>query len=280
MSPEPVPVYRVALEGFSAFERTALTSFFRLAGARSPAYRQVEPGTPFDLLIADADQPESLAGVGALGRAADTVFVGASAPAGAGAWLARPIDPVHIVRELDVLVERRGTLRPDIAMAHDRVDLEGAPAPPPVGRAAPLPGGGRDVLVVDDSAIARKFLAQRLHSLGYRVQLALSGEQALGQVARQPFAIVVIDIDLGPGSHLDGLQLCRQIRQRSAAGDGWTPALVLFTAADSAADRVRGSLAGCDAYLTKPLGEHELQRVLREVDPLFDWEGAAPQAGT
>lgn len=274
MSPEPDPVYRVALEGFSAFERAALTSFFRLAGARSPAYVQVEPRTPFDWLIADADQPAALARVGALGRTGDTVFVGASAPAGAGAWLARPIDPVHIVRELDALIERRRATRDDASDAHDPAEREHRQAPPPVDPAAPLPGGGRDVLVVDDSAIARKFLAQRLQLLGYRVHLAHSGEQALEQAAQRPFAVVFIDVDLGEGS--DGLQLCRHIRQRAAADAGRTPALVMFTAADSAADRVRGSLAGCDAYLTKPLAEHELQRTLREVDPLFDWEGAAP----
>ena len=277
MSPVPEPVYRVAIEGFSAFERAALSSFFRLAGARSPAYAQVEPGTPFDLLIADADRPAALARVGALRRTGDTVFVGASAPAGAGAWLARPIDPVHIVRELDALVERRGLARSALGAGPGGVAREGSPAAAPAGGPlAPLPGGGRDVLVVDDSAIARKFLEQRLQSFGYRVHLAHDGEQALEQVAQQPFAVVFIDIDLGPGSHVDGLQLCRHIRQRAAGGAGWMPALVVFTAADSAADRVRGSLAGCDAYLTKPLGEHELQRTLREVDPLFDWEGAAP----
>jgi CheY-like chemotaxis protein len=274
MSPEPV--YRVALEGFSAFERAALTSFFRLAGGRSPAYLQVEPGTPFDWLIADADQPAALARVGALGRTGDTVFVGASAPAGAGAWLARPIDPVHIVRALDALVERRRATHADVSAAHGPAAREHPQAPPPTDPAAPLPGGGRNALVVDDSAIARKFLAQRLQLLGYRVHLAHSGEQALEQAAQQPFAVVFIDIDLGEGNPIDGLQLCRHIRQRSAADAAQTPALVLFTAADSAADRVRGSLAGCDAYLTKPLAEHELQRTLREVDPLFDWEGAAP----
>lgn len=273
MSPELV--YRVALEGFSAFERTALTSFFRLADARSPAYVQVEPGTPFDWLIADADQPAALAGVGALGRTGDTVFVGASAPAGAGAWLARPIDPVHIVRELDALVERHRATHAGASGAHEPTERERPPTAPVV-LAAPLPGGGRDVLVVDDSAIARKFLAQRLQLLGYRVHLASSGAQALEQAAQQPFAVVFIDVDLGEGDHVDGLQLCRHIRQRSAADADRSPALVLFTAADSAADRVRGSLAGCDAYLTKPLAEHELQRTLREVDPLFDWEGAAP----
>lgn len=274
MSPAPDPVYRVAIEGFSAFERTALGSFFRLAGARVPAYVQVEPGAPFDWLIADADQPAALASVGVLRRAGDTVFVGASAPAGAGAWLARPIDPVHIVRELDALVERRGMARPALRVEPRAIERGGSRAAPAASPATPLPGGGRDVLVVDDSAIARKFLEQRLQGLGYRAHLAHTSEQALAQVAVQPFAVVFIDIALGPDSHLDGLQLCQQIRQR--AGAGWMPALVVFTAADSAADRVRGSLAGCDAYLTKPLGDHELQRTLREVDPLFDWEGGAP----
>ena len=278
---KPVPRYAVALQGFSAFERTALTSFFRLAARRSPTYVQVDAVDHGDFLIADADHPGALEAVQLAGRELDTVFVGATAPAGAMAWLPRPIDPMHIVRELDALVEQRlsGRATPADAPAAPVVDLLlhelGLPARPQ-NEVAPRPyrpsvgGRDRDVLIVEDSAIARKFLQLRLQRLGYRVQFACSGEQALDMVEVMPFSIVFLDIRLGGVDSLDGLQVCQAIRQRSTGMDEPEPAIVMVTGSASSADRVRGSLAGCDAYLTKPLIEIEFLQALRQVDPGFD----------
>src|SRR4249920_1151799 len=97
----------VALLGFSAFERNALASYFRLAARRSPAYVHVLDVDEARFVVADADQsgvPELLQ---ALGRITDAVFVGAQGPEGAASWMMRPIDPVHVLRELDALVAMR-----------------------------------------------------------------------------------------------------------------------------------------------------------------------------
>ena len=303
--PAPVDTYSVAIEGFSAFERTALASFFRLAARRSPAYVQVAEAGRSDFLIADADHPPSLAAVQRHQRTSDTVFVGAHVPAGALAWLPRPIDPMHIVRELDSLVELRlappnaavtapgrsaaiaemdlsrldddvvDLLLPEADAALQSAALAAAPAQPEA--IAWRGGAAREVLVVEDSAIARKFLQLRLQRLGYRVQTSTSGEDALDILEHHWFAIVFTDVALGPpGRGIDGLRVCQSIKQRAAQPGGRPTAVVLTTSLNGSSDRVRGSLAGCDAYLTKPLGDHELQRTLREVDPLFDWEGGAP----
>jgi CheY-like chemotaxis protein len=283
----PAPCH-VAFEGFSEFERTALASFFRLADLRVPAYAPVGDAAHAEFLIVDADRPGEIDAVRANGRTRDTVFVGAQAPAGAIAWLPRPIDPMHIVRELDVLVERRrsgthDTLEP--AMFAD-VDLllqdigTLRPTEPGSGstsstdmRVSQAGGGGRDVLVVDDSAIARKFLAQRLERFGYRVQLASSGEEALALFEPQSFAIAFVDITLGPANAIDGLRVCQAIKQRAPTTMRGT-AVVIVTGQASATARVRGSLAGCDAYLTKPLMERDFIAALHQVDPLFQWEAA------
>lgn len=99
--------YTVALQGFSEFERASLSSFFRLIPQRSPGYIPVERPERSDFVIADADHKDTLQWVLSAGRQNDTVFVGAHAPHGAMAWLRRPIDPMHIVRELDALVAQR-----------------------------------------------------------------------------------------------------------------------------------------------------------------------------
>lgn len=296
----PAEHHAVALVGFSAFERSALGSFFRLALQRSPAYRQVEAPELADFLIADADRASALATVRDGDRLHDTVFVGAHAPEGAMAWLQRPIDPVHIVRELDALVEQRRSGAPYASPARHRSaappafnDAFGSAATPaPAARQAPpvasvdlllgdlhapaiglepaQPGGARDVLVVEDSAIARSFLAQRLKRLGYHVHLAADGEQAAQMLALRPYAIVFVDIVLGEPGSIDGLQICRSIKLGAAHPGGPPPAVVIVTGLTGSADRVRGSLAGCDAYLTKPVAEREFVAALAEVDMHFD----------
>jgi len=290
--------YRVAFEGFSEFERGMLASFFRLAERHTPAYVLVDDSAQSDLIVANADHAKVLERIVASRRVNDTVFVGAKAPAEAIARVERPIEPTQILRELDQLVALR-TVRivmdvmgadlpspslPSLPSAPSSVDLllhdispPGDSAnedSPPAGH-----GGGRAVLVVDDSPIARKFLHARLHRLGYAVQTAASGEQALEQSERQAFAIVFLDVGLATAdtsdSLLDGLQVCQHIRQRAQQrGDAW-PAIVLVTGSTSSSERVRGSLAGCDAYLTKPLLEADFIEALGTVDPLFLQQAAS-----
>jgi CheY-like chemotaxis protein len=131
-------------------------------------------------------------------------------------------------------------------------------------------GGGRPVLAVDSSAIARKFLMQRLQALGYEAHGAESGEQALDMVEQQAFAIVFTELVLGPQPAIDGLSLCQAIKQKPDHPRGIVPAVVMVTGRVGSSDRVRGSLAGCDAYLTKPLAEAAFIAALADIDPLFN----------
>jgi CheY-like chemotaxis protein len=132
-------------------------------------------------------------------------------------------------------------------------------------------GAGRAVLVVDSTPIARKFLMQRLQGLGYDAQGAEHGEHALAMIEQQQqaFAIVFLELALTPHNGIDGLSLCQAIKQMPGHPNGIAPAVVVTSGQAGAADRVRGSLAGCDAYLAKPLIEAEFLAALREVDPLF-----------
>lgn len=296
--------FTVAIEGFSSFEREALASFFRLAAQRSPAFHQVDEVGMADFLIADGDHAASVAAVRRGQRLDDTVFIGAKAPAGAAAWLPRPIDPVHVLRELEGLVEMRLTAPepPSEMMDLDPMEIDtlrgglddlprtprsepepskaktaarplAPPAPPPRG------GGGREVLVVEDSAIARQFLKRRLTGLGYRVHECASGEAAMDMLSRRTFGMAFLDITLGPPGRIDGLQLCQRLKQRGAQNAGLRTIVVMVTGLDGATDRVRGSLAGCDAYLTKPLHEAEFIATLLQVDPAFEWNVDAPVVG-
>lgn len=278
-TPPPSQRYGVALEGFSAFERSALASFFRLAAQRSPAYDQAADAGEGDFIIADADHPGALDRVQGAGRTADTVFVGSHAPPGAMAWLPRPIDPLHIMRELDSLVEQRLTggttfgesmFLPAVDLLLGQMDLPALEAQAGAAPSTDTPASGGLALVVEDSAIARKFLQQRLQRLGYRVHLAPHGEQALEMLAAQRFDVVCIDIDLGPPGSIDGLQVCQAVHQAAAESNTAAPGVIIVTGSKVAADRVRGSLAGCDAYLVKPVSTADLVQALRVADPAFN----------
>jgi two-component system, cell cycle response regulator len=257
---ERIPMrYTVALQGFSGFERSALASFFRLAQQRAPSYEQAPTLDPCDFVIADADQPTDVAAVRAALRLPDTVFIGARAPDGAAAWLPRPIEPTHIVRELDQLLEHRLALLDEppltdwvVSSPNELTGADGRPA--------------TDVLVVDDSRIALTFMQARLQARGYRVHAVTDATQALALLEHQPFSLVFLDIALGDHS-ADGLAVCQHIKRRTVHPGGIAPAVVIVTGSTQSSDRVRGDLAGCDAYLTKPLMDDELFDTLRRLDP-------------
>jgi CheY-like chemotaxis protein len=254
----PSDHYTVALQGFTSFERGALASFFRLAAARTPAYVQADRLDASDFVVADADDVRAVQSVRSAGRMGDTVFIGAQT-AGAMSSLARPVDPMHLVRELDELVRLR-------------LDAAARSAPPRSHRMPALgrldvagDGSRRDVLVVEDSAIARRFLQVRLQGLGYRVHVAAQADEALQIIERERFALVFVDIVLGPPGSLDGYAVCRRVKQ-----DGQhAPPVIVVSGTDSETERARAAVAGCDAYLTKPLSEPRLLQTLRTLDRGF-----------
>lgn len=118
-------LHRIALLGFSTFERTTMASYLRLAGTRDPRYEHVQMLPEADFVVADADHEPSVKLVMAVERLPETVFVGSAAPLGAVAWMTRPIDPLRVLRELDVLAGRRRS-QPAPARAHHDTSAEEA----------------------------------------------------------------------------------------------------------------------------------------------------------
>ncbi len=118
------------------------------------------------------------------------------------------------------------------------------------------------ILVVDDSDIALKFMRNRLSRFGFLADLVNSGEEALGRMNTKPYKFVFLDVMM---EGLDGYQTCRAIKQRKYS-DGKPPVVVMLTSRGGTIDKIRGTLAGCDAYLTKPLNERDLIAVLAKHD--------------
>lgn len=118
-----------------------------------------------------------------------------------------------------------------------------------------MSGMAARILVVDDDPKILNLMRRGLAFAGYRVDLAASGEAALGLARDYPPDIVVLDVML-PG--MDGLEVCRRLR----AGDPTLPVLML-TARDRVPDRVAGLDAGADDYLVKPFAFDELEARIR-----------------
>ena len=117
----------------------------------------------------------------------------------------------------------------------------------------------RVLVVEDDEGIAWP-LRRGLARCGYKVQIVGSAKDAL---AAGPADLVLLDLGL---PDMDGLDLCRRLRERSDA------AVIVVTARGEEGDRVAALDEGADDYLVKPFGLAELQAriraVLRRVRPV------------
>jgi len=118
------------------------------------------------------------------------------------------------------------------------------------------------ILIIDDDEAITTALRRALTFDGYNVDVALDGDEGLRKARDVAPDLVILDI-LMPG--IDGFEVCRRLR---AADD--TPILML-TARDEVADRVRGLDAGADDYLVKPFAPDELlarvRALLRRREP-------------
>jgi two-component system OmpR family response regulator len=118
---------------------------------------------------------------------------------------------------------------------------------------------GERLLLVDDEENLRSMLEAALRHLGFDVQSAATGREALAAAAADQPAVIVLDVML---PDLDGFEVCRRLRTEGSR----TPVLFL-TARDGTEDKVRGLTLGGDDYLVKPFSLEELvarvQAVLR-----------------
>jgi adenylate cyclase len=123
------------------------------------------------------------------------------------------------------------------------------------------------VLVVDDTPVNLKLLADLLIAKGYEVVTATSGAEALARIEAAAVDLVLLDVMM-PG--MSGYEVCRKIREKTATA--MLP-VVMVTALDPGQERVKGIEAGADDFLTKPIHQPELLarvRSLLRVKSLWD----------
>ena len=109
---------------------------------------------------------------------------------------------------------------------------------------------------MDDEAAVQKLLTYPLRKEGYEVVPALDGPEALARLREASFDLVVLDVML---PKLDGFDVCRQIRSRSAVP------IIMLTAKTEEIDKVLGLELGADDYITKPFSVREFRSRVKAV---------------
>ncbi|MFC1805548.1 sigma-54-dependent transcriptional regulator [Planctomycetota bacterium] len=120
------------------------------------------------------------------------------------------------------------------------------------GRPAP-----RRVLVVDDEEIICKYLRRSLAQLGYDAAYRLSGQEALKELAKTPYSILLADMKM-PG--MTGMALLEQARDQFPS-----VSVVIMTAHGSIEKAVEAMKLGALDFLTKPVQGEELELVIKRV---------------
>ena len=110
------------------------------------------------------------------------------------------------------------------------------------------------ILLVDDEQSIQTLLSYPLRKDGYEVVRAADGREALDRFAEQAFDLVVLDVML---PQLDGLEVCRRLRARSAVP------IIMLTAKSEEIDKVLGLELGADDYITKPFSIREFRSRVR-----------------
>jgi signal transduction histidine kinase len=112
----------------------------------------------------------------------------------------------------------------------------------------PSSSAGASVLVVDDDAANRLALQEALATLGARIVMASSGEEALRRVLEDDFAAILMDVRM-PG--IDGFTTASLIRERARSRN--TPIIFMTAALEDVGNMFRGYRAGAVDYLAKPV---------------------------
>jgi two-component system response regulator PhoP len=106
------------------------------------------------------------------------------------------------------------------------------------------------LLLIEDDAILRLGLKRQLEADGYRVDLAVDGEDGLFQAREYPLDLAIVDLGL---PKVNGLTVVQTLR-----AEGRTLPILILTARGSWQDKVTGLEAGADDYLVKPFEYPEL----------------------
>jgi signal transduction histidine kinase/DNA-binding response OmpR family regulator len=221
---------------------------------------------PFDLVLLDlplqgadgvslARQIRRQAGAGPLRLVLLTPLgqrrTGAEEPRLVDGWVSKPVRASALYDVVVRLIVARGE-RPPTGTTPPAPRFDGE-----LGRTHPLA-----ILIAEDNATNQRLALRLLERLGYRADVAANGLEAVAAVRRQPYDLVLMDVQM---PEMDGLEATRVICRELGAGR--RPRIVAMTANAFKEDRESCLAAGMDDYLGKPIRVPELIDALRQCRP-------------
>ena len=126
------------------------------------------------------------------------------------------------------------------------------------------------ILLAEDEVALRDFVGRNLRARGFEVLEASNGLEAMALWERENPHLLILDIMM---PRMDGLEVCRRVREHSAVP------IIVLTALDAESDKVAALDLGADDYLTKPFGVEELMARVRAVLRRSQWEAVPPASG-
>ncbi len=242
--------------------------------------RMERGGTPFSVAVVDESLPDQM-GLGLIDAIQTKVpttmeFALLVSPGGGkdslpGAqstrirYIEKPVDISLLYNFLLHATQNRNTLvRP--------ID---EPVPRPPVRKVKIDG---DILVVEDNPVNQDVTIAMLKSLGARVDLVSNGLEALRQIAKQTYDVVLMDCQMPT---MDGYEATREIRQMERDRGSARVPIIAMTAHAMRGDREKCIAVGMDDYLSKPFDMTMLREILgRWVSPKYEEADAAGKAAT
>lgn len=236
---------KISSIGLEAKDRTLIKSILKLSANLNDKFITIESSKyqSADLLFVNADDENSIKAWGKLkaqNKSVTPIMVTTSNKTYSDTvTLRRPLIINRVVAALESVVSRQ---------------LE-----QPQQYAATLNVGKR-ILIVDDSFSVRKYMEQKLPTLYANPQMIMdfadSGKSAMEKVKAAAYHIVFLDVVM-PG--VDGYKVCKWIKSVRPK-----TRVIMLTSKKSPFDKVRGSMSGCDAYLTKPPEDAKLKKLLTD----------------
>ncbi|HET6404000.1 MAG TPA: response regulator [Candidatus Thermoplasmatota archaeon] len=115
------------------------------------------------------------------------------------------------------------------------------------------------ILLAEDNAVNQKVALRMLEQIGYRADVAANGREAVAAVERQPYDVVLMDIQM---PEMDGFAATRALRERWP--EAQRPYIIAMTAHALEEDRERSLAAGMDEHVAKPITREALVAVLEK----------------
>ena len=262
----PTPVVKVFAAGFLTNERRLLEGTVLLSQRRNPrlALQTMADAHLADAVLVDYKDPNAVAWAKKQPWLADRTVIWVDSPhvhAAGHTVVKRPVQwpglPIVLSRAMDnnslAKARQQEVGNTDF---HTATTISGV-GTPELPKDAPAVSAQPRVLVVDDSLAVRNHVQSLLSVFDVHVSLCESGELALAMAEKTHYHCILMDV-LMPG--MDGYETCRRLKATVKSKKPLP--VVMLTSKSSPFDRIRGKMAGCDAYLTKPVDPKELGNTL------------------